>query len=92
MTGKDGGAAGGQPDLAAMAEEFAKQFQELGKQLKSGFEKVAEDAQYALDKEMGKLMAKHPELYAEIRKTMRQTQKTLEKAAEAFGLDKLGKP
>ena len=82
---KGAGPGAGQPDLAELAAEFARQFQDLGKQLKSGFEKVSEDAQYAIDTEMAKLMSKHPELYAELRKTMRQAQKTLDKAAEAFG-------
>ena len=80
------------PDLAALGAEFARQFGELGRQLKSTFDQVADDAQYAFDKEMGKMMAKHPELYAELRKTMRQAQKTMDKAAEALGLDKVGKP
>lgn len=86
----DGG-GGDAPDLATMADEFARQFQELGKQLKEGFEKVSDEAQYAIDKELARLIAKHPELYAEIRRTMRQAQRTLDKAAEALGLDQLGK-
>jgi hypothetical protein len=75
-----------EPDLAAIAAGFVAEFSKLGKQFASTFEEFAEEAQYKFDQELAKALAKHPELYAEVRKTMRQAKKTMDKAAEAFGL------
>ncbi len=76
------------PDLAAMAKEFQRQLEDVGKQFKETFEKVAEDAQYHVDREMGRFFAQHPDLYADVKKTIRQIQKTADKAADAFGINK----
>lgn len=83
---KKGTKSPNEPDLAAIAAGFAAEAAKLAKQFQSTFEQVAEDAQYKFDQELAKSLAKHPELYAEIRKTMRQVKKTADEAAKAFGL------
>lgn len=73
------------PDLDAFLAEMKAQFNVLGKQFKEVADKVGEEAQYHFDKELARALAKHPELYAEVRKTLRQVQKTVDKAAETLG-------
>lgn len=77
-------------DVEAFLKEMKSQFGELGKQFKEVADKVGEEAQYQFDKELARALAKHPDLYAEVRKTLRQIKKTADKAAEALGMDKLG--
>lgn len=72
----------------AIAAGVLKELSVVGAHLKSAVEEVAEDAQYKFDHELAKALAKHPELYAEIRKTLRQLKKTADKAAEALGIEK----
>jgi hypothetical protein len=73
-------------DLEALGREVKKQLTELGAQFKTTLEKVSEDAQFEFDKQMARALAKHPELFAQVRKTLREAQKTMDKAAEALGL------
>jgi hypothetical protein len=75
------------PDLGELAKELQRQLGEVGKQFKEAFEKVAEDTQYTVDREMARFLAKHPELYAEVKKTLRQIKKTADKAADALGIE-----
>ena len=73
-------------DVEAFLKEMKTQFGELGKQFKEVADKVGEEAQYHFDKELARALAKHPDLYAEVRKTLRQIKKTADKAAESLGL------
>lgn len=73
-------------DLDAFLVEMRKQLGDLGKQFKEVADKVGEEAQYHFDKELARALAKHPDLYAEVRKTLRQIKKTADKAAESLGL------
>ncbi len=66
-------------------EELRKQLEGVATQFKEAFDKVADEAQYQFDKELARALAKHPDLYAEVRKTLRQIKKTADKTAEAFG-------
>ncbi|MEK6985186.1 MAG: hypothetical protein AABX89_02225 [Candidatus Thermoplasmatota archaeon] len=91
MATKKGNPASGsdkssEPDLAAIAAGFATEAAKLAKQFQATFEQVAEEAQYKFDQELAKALAKHPDLYAEVRKTLRQVKKTADEAAKAFGL------
>lgn len=79
-------------DLDAFVAEMRKQVGELGKQFKEVADKVGEEAQYHFDKELARALAKHPDLYAEVRKTLRQIKRTADKAAETLGLGDIGKP
>lgn len=79
-------------DVEAFLNEMKTQFGALGKQFKEVADKVGEEAQYVFDKELARALAKHPDLYAEVRKTLRQIKKTADKAAESLGLSDLGKP
>jgi hypothetical protein len=74
------------PDLDALLAEMKTQFTALGRQFRQVADKVGGEAQYRFDKELAHALAKHPELYAEVKKTLRQVQKTVDKAAETFGL------
>lgn len=78
-------------DVEAFLDEMRSQFGALGKQFKEVADKVGEEAQYHFDKELARALAKHPELYAEVRKTLRQIKKTADTAAESLGLQDLGK-
>ena len=73
-------------DVEALLNEAKKQFVELGKQFKEVADKVSEDAQFVVDRELARALAKHPDLYAEVRKTLRQIKKTADQAAASFGL------
>lgn len=73
-------------DLDAFLTEMKAQLGVLGKQFKEVADKVGEEAQYHFDKELARALAKHPDLYAEVRKTLRQIKKTADKAAETLGL------
>lgn len=75
------------PDVMAIAAGVLKELSVVGAQLKATFDQVAEEAQYKFDQELAKALAKHPELYAEVRRTIRQIQKTADKAAEAMGFE-----
>jgi len=74
------------PDLEAFITEMRSQLGVLGKQFKEVADKVGEEAQYHFDRELARALAKHPDLYAEVRKTLRQIKKTADKAAETLGL------
>jgi hypothetical protein len=73
-------------DVEAFLTEAKRQLAELGKQFKATADKVADEAQFVVDRELARALAKHPDLYAEVRKTLRQIKKTADKTAEAFGL------
>ena len=73
-------------DLDAFLDEAKKQLVDLGKQFKAVADKVGEETQFVVDRELARALAKHPELYAEVRKTLRQIKKTADQAAESFGL------
>lgn len=73
-------------DLAGLVREWRAKMEEVGEHFREAFGKVSEDVQYRLDKELGKAMAKHPELYAEVRRTVRQVKRGVEKAGRDLGL------
>lgn len=73
-------------DVDAFLGEAKKQLNELGKQFKETADKFADEAQFVMDRELARALAKHPDLYAEVRKTLRQIKKTADKAAESLGL------
>lgn len=73
-------------DLDEFLNEAKKQLVDLGKQFKAVADKVSDEAQYVVDRELARALAKHPDLYAEVRKTLRQIKKTADKTAETFGL------
>jgi hypothetical protein len=76
------------PDLEALAAEFVRQATVVAGEFKAAFEKVAEDTQFEFDKGVARFAASNPDLYAEVRRTLRQIEKTAGKAAETFGLKK----
>lgn len=75
------------PDLKAMARDLEEAVTQLGKDVRAAVARAAEETQYELDKGFAKALASHPELYADIRRTMRQAKKTVEDAAKVLGLD-----
>lgn len=80
------GAAAPDIDLDEFLNEARKQLVDLGKQFKAVADKVSDEAQFVVDRELARALAKHPDLYAEVRKTLRQIKKTADQAAESFGL------
>lgn len=72
-------------DIDEFLNEAKKQFVELGKQFKAVADKVSDEAQFVVDRELARALAKHPDLYAEVRKTLRQIKKTADQAAESLG-------
>lgn len=72
-------------DLEEFLNEARRQLVDLGKQFKEVADKVGEEAQFVVDRELARALAKHPDLYAEVRKTLRQIKKTADKTAEALG-------
>lgn len=83
--GKAGGPAP-DIDLEEFLNEAKKQLVDLGKQFKAVTDKVSEDTQFIVDRELARALAKHPDLYAEVRKTLRQIKKTADEAGKALGL------
>jgi len=81
--------ANAQPDLKATAKELEAALAQVGRDLKAAFLKAAEETQYQLDKGLAQAAAKNPELYADVRRTMRKAKKTMEDAAKALGLKDL---
>lgn len=73
-------------DLDEFLNEAKKQLVDLGKQFKAVADKVSEDTQFVVDRELARALAKHPDLYAEVRKTLRQIKKTADEAGKALGL------
>jgi hypothetical protein len=73
-------------DLSDVLREVRSALEGVGREFRDAFEKWQEDAQYHFDKEFGKQLAKHPELYAELKKTYRQVRKGLDKTAKDLGL------
>ncbi len=73
-------------DPAALFREFRKRFEAIAVDAKQAVEKFSDQAQYEVDKTIGRVMADHPELYAELRRSYRQIKKTLNKVGEDLGL------
>jgi hypothetical protein len=77
---------GEDPSAADVAKEAIKAFSQLGDQFRSAFAKEFEDVQYRFDKELGKQLAKHPELYAEVKRGYRTVRKGMDKIASDLGI------
>ena len=75
-----------EPTLADVMREVRGVFEGVGKEVASAFDKWQDEAQYRFDKELGKQLSKHPELYAELKRTYRQVRKGLDKTAREWGL------
>ncbi|MEA3191195.1 MAG: hypothetical protein QOD77_1777 [Thermoplasmata archaeon] len=73
-------------DLQRMAEELRRQAEDLAKTVRRAFEDVAENAQVEAEKAGAKFAAAYPDLYAELRKTGKQLERTARQAAKDFGL------
>ncbi|MGB1697307.1 MAG: hypothetical protein ACPHK8_02795, partial [Thermoplasmatota archaeon] len=73
-------------ELADVVREFRKAMGSVVSDFRDAFQKVADEAEYRFDKEFGKQMAKHPELYADLKKGYRQTRKFFDEVAADLGL------
>lgn len=74
------------PELADVVREARKAFTSLASDFAGAFQKVFDEAEYRFDKELGRQMAKHPELYAELKRTAKQIRRGMDKAANDLGL------
>ncbi|MGB1586206.1 MAG: hypothetical protein ACPHID_04080 [Thermoplasmatota archaeon] len=75
-----------EPTAADITKEAAKAFRQLGADFREAFEKHAEGFQYELDKKIGQQLAKHPELYAELKRGYRSVRRGMDKLAGDLGL------
>lgn len=78
--------AGDDASAADVLRELRTALTGLAGDFKDAFEKVQEETQYRLDKELGRRLAKHPEVYAELRRGYRQFRKGFDKMAREWGL------
>lgn len=73
-------------DLADVVREARKAFASVASDFKESFQKAFDEAEYRFDKEFGKQMAKHPELYAELKRGAKQLKRGWDKTAREWGL------
>lgn len=73
------------PDWEKVAADVVGELTKVGSQLKHAFDAVAAEAQDRFEVEFAKAVAKHPELYQEAKRTLRQIQRTADEALKAFG-------
>lgn len=73
-------------DLGDVLEEARKAFAGLAKDVSEVVQKVFDEAEYRFDKELGKQVAKHPELYAELKRGFKRFRRDLDKWARDVGL------
>jgi hypothetical protein len=66
--------------------EVRKALESVANDFKTAVEKLAEDAEYRIDKEIGRQLAKNPELYADLKKGYRDTRKFFDGVAGDLGL------
>lgn len=75
-----------EPTLADIAQELRKGLGGLAEEFSSAFEKWQEETEYRFDKELGKQLAKRPELYADLKRGYRQVRKGMDRLARDLGL------
>lgn len=85
MTAKKPAKGADQPDWEAIAADFGRELAKVGAEFKAAVEEATAPVRDRAEVEFAKAVAKHPELYTEVRKTLRQIQKTADEAAKAFG-------
>lgn len=78
------------PDWERLAADFGRELSKVGAELKDAFEKATAPVRDQAEVEFAKAVAKHPELYRELKKTLRQMEKTVDEAAKAFGFKPKG--
>lgn len=74
-------------DLAGLAAEIRRQSESLARQIKDALEDVTDTAQIELEKAGAKFAAEYPDLYAELRKTAKQLERTAKQAAKELGFE-----
>lgn len=62
-------------ELADVVAAFREAIVDLAADFQDAWDNLMEEGQYHFDKELGKHLAKHPQLYAELRRTGRQVKK-----------------
>jgi hypothetical protein len=75
-----------QPTLDDVVRELRKGLDGIAGEFTAAFEKWQEEAEYRFDKELGKQLAKHPELYADLKRGYRQLRKGMDNVARDLGL------
>jgi len=74
------------PDWDRVAADLGRELAKVGAEMKAAFEKATSPIRDQAEVEFAKAVAKHPELYKEVKKTLRQIEKTVDEAAKTFGL------
>lgn len=73
-------------ELAGWIKAIRETVDDAAADVKDAVAKISDEAQYELDKVIGRALAENPELYAELRKTYRQAKRTMEKIGQDLGL------
>ncbi|MCA1819559.1 MAG: hypothetical protein ABR562_00285 [Thermoplasmatota archaeon] len=76
----------GATDWEGLAAEFGREVAKVGAEFKAAFEKATAPIRDQAEVEFAKAVAKHPDLYREVKKTLRQIERTADEAAKSFGL------
>ncbi len=74
------------PDISDVVKEARRAFGSLAKDFQASWQKAFDDAEYRFDKELGKQIAKHPELYAELKRGYKKLRRGTDKLAKDLGL------
>ncbi len=73
-------------DLSDLVREFRLAMTSVASDFKDAFQKAFDEAEYRFDKELGKQMAKHPDLYADLKRGAKQLKRGWDKTAREWGL------
>lgn len=75
-----------EPTTADIVREATKAFGQLGAQFRDAFAEQIEAAQYRIDKEVARQLAKYPELAVELKRGVRKTRRAVDRFLGDWGL------
>jgi hypothetical protein len=73
-------------DVTDVVREFGIAISSVIDDFKESFQKVFDDAEYRFDKELGKQIAKHPDLYADLKRTAKKLKRDWDKTSREWGM------
>lgn len=76
----------GTPDWEGLAAEFGREIAKVGADFKAAFEQATAPVRDRAEVEFARAVAKHPDLYKQVKRTLREIEKTADEAAKSFGL------
>jgi hypothetical protein len=75
-----------EPDLERLLADLGRELSRVGAELKTAVEQATAPVRDRAEVEFAKVVAEHPDLYRQVRRTLREIGKTADEAAKAFGL------